>query len=662
MSTVKQTALVYRLSADNTKLKKDLARSKAQLNRFRNQSKGISNAIKSNFAGMFGVFAAGAVMRNIFNTIANFEKQIDKVAAISGAGETQVKKLKESAIDLGRASKFTATEIGQLQEELARLGFTSRQIIQSTDAIRKLATAADTELADAARTTAATINAFNLSAKEADEVANIMAESFSKSALDLEKFSVGMSNVGASANAAGYNVSQTTAMLGALNDAGVDSSKAGTDLRTIFIELAKSGMTLEQAYAEILGSQDKLSTAVSLFGKRAAGAALILAENQEKVKGLHGELSDANKELDTMVAIMEDNLIGDLDRLKSAWETYILSLEDGSGVGAGAIRTLLKATTDLLNGLSDWDKFTGGTDWDAWRKQQQLNKQAAIEFQRILDGVTFGDVALDTFEAADAVKELDKRLKAFSQHEAFEIIQEHAEEYRETLKAIIKDEEIRKQKLQQIYDANKKLLEQERARAIVDRPTLGGAGVDEATVGTFTISNEGFERSKQELIDKYGEINEFIKSQSMTLKQTMVETTSMAISGFAEGLATGGIEKALTNIALVFAEGISRIGDQLITYGVTMLAARKALNNPFTNPVVAIAAGVAAKLAAAKLKGAIQDQSQGIASGGSGGGSGRGFSNVTGQSIRVSGEFVIKGKDLVYVLGEQNRNFSRTQG
>ena len=53
-----------------------------------------------------------------------------------------------------------------------------------------------------------------------------MAESFSKSALTLEKFTVATANSGAIANAMGVTLEQNTARLGgALVDANIDASK-----------------------------------------------------------------------------------------------------------------------------------------------------------------------------------------------------------------------------------------------------------------------------------------------------------------------------------------------------------------------------------------------------------------------------------------------------
>ena len=57
-----------------------------------------------------------------------FDFQMQKVKAISGANELEFKRLKESAEELGRTTFFTATQVAELQTNLSKLGFTARDI------------------------------------------------------------------------------------------------------------------------------------------------------------------------------------------------------------------------------------------------------------------------------------------------------------------------------------------------------------------------------------------------------------------------------------------------------------------------------------------------------------------------------------------------------
>jgi len=145
-----------------------------------------------------------------------------------------------------------------------------------------------------------------------------------------------------------------------------------------------------------------------------------------------------------------------------------------------------------------------------------------------------------------------------------------------------------------------------------------------------------------------------------------------------ESLANGAnvIQEVGKSLLKSFGRFLGQFGEQLIAYGVATIAFGKAsigLSNPFTaipSGGLAIAAGVALT-AISGVIGALGKKGPGGAGGGGGGGAGGGSaaqgSTFTGgaqgglfaQNRDVSGEFVVRGNDLVYVLGQANNKINK---
>jgi hypothetical protein len=291
-------------------------------------------------------------------TFAEFEQSMAKVAAVSGATGDEFKRLETLAKDLGASTRFTAQQVAELELNYSKLGFVPSEIEKITGATLDLALATGEDLAESATVAGATLRGFGLTAAEMPRVVDVMAASFSSSALDLEKFSVAMPKVGAAAKSAGFTLEQTTGLLGALVDRGVEASTAGTSLRKIFIELSKSGKSLDQALGEINNSQDKLGTAVELFGDRAAVAAVQLAENKGAISALTGELDNAEGKAKDMAATMDDTLQGAMFRMKSALEGAAITIGEALAPLVTKLSNFIGKLANSFKGLSPSVKRT----------------------------------------------------------------------------------------------------------------------------------------------------------------------------------------------------------------------------------------------------------------------------------------------------------------
>jgi hypothetical protein len=349
------TKQINRNTKELKKFDKQIGRSQRNVGNYGSAFRRVFGAV--GVAG--GLFGFVRLLGNSIKIFRDFEKANKRLQAILGATADQMQRLSKQAKELGATTAFTASQVVALQTELAKLGFTAPQIEASTEGILSLAAATGFDLAESASLAGAAIRIFGLSAEETARVADVLAASTSKSALDMQKLATALPIVGTTAKQAGLNIEQTTALLGVLSDRGIDASTAATGLRNIFLELSKKGLTFAEAMAMINNSTDKSATAMDLFGKRSATAAVILAETGDATALLTEELNNAKGAAEEMAEVMLDNLAGDITKAKSAWEGFILSIEDGEGAISEAIRGVVQTFTSLFQSLTQTNTASG---------------------------------------------------------------------------------------------------------------------------------------------------------------------------------------------------------------------------------------------------------------------------------------------------------------
>lgn len=338
-------------------LEKELSVANGRAGRFQNVLGGLRSGVSKAAAGVqklasaFGVFlgaqAAVRLLRNMFNVVKNFDQATADLASILGTTTDQMSELTDQAKELGATTIFTAAQVSELQKEYAKLGFTQEQIQGVTEATLQLAAATNSDLGTSATVVGSTLRAFGLDVSETQRVVDVMAKSFSSSSLDMEKFTVAMRAVAPVAKNAGLSIEETTALIGTLTDAGIDASTAGTGLRNVFLELSKQGLTFEQAMSEINSATDKNAKSLELFGKRGAVIGTVLAESGVSADALTEKLENAGGAAEEMADKQLNTLGGAVKLLVSAWEGFILKLNDSSGAGA----TLTKIIRFLAENL-----------------------------------------------------------------------------------------------------------------------------------------------------------------------------------------------------------------------------------------------------------------------------------------------------------------------
>lgn len=290
-------------------------------------------------------------------TMREFEQANANLSTILGTTRDGMKALTDSALSLGRTTEYTARQVTELQTELAKLGFGQGSIISMQKSVLQFATAVGANLADAAAVAGSTLRAFNLRSADTEETLATLAVATNKSALSFDRIQTSIGTVFPVANAFGLTVKDTTALLGALANAGFDASSAATATRNIILKLADSNGKLAKAmggpaktFDEIIDGLIKLrkagtdlNDALELTDRRSVAAFSAFISGAESARELRQSLEDVNGELDRISEERLNTVEGSTKLLKSAWEGLTLAFQNSNGA--------IKDTIDWLTRL-----------------------------------------------------------------------------------------------------------------------------------------------------------------------------------------------------------------------------------------------------------------------------------------------------------------------
>lgn len=343
-----------------------------------------AQAVITGFQKLIGLFKSGV------QSIVDFEAANSKLAAILGTTSKNIKDLITDAKRLGAETKYTAAQATALQIELAKLGFSRNEILQSTEYILKFAQATGAELPEAAALAGAALRMFNADTSETERYVSAMAVATTKSALSFSYLQTAMPIVGPVAKAFNFQIEDTLALLGKLADAGFDASMSATATRNILLNLADGSGKLAQALGkpvktlpELVDGLKKLkeqgidlNSTLELTDKRSVAAFNAFLTSADKIIPLREQISGVEKELGDMADTMGDNVQGAIYGLSSAWEAFMLSFSASTGPAKDVINFLARGIRNIANDLKSLEDKEKDAIQTAIKNQEELYKQS----------------------------------------------------------------------------------------------------------------------------------------------------------------------------------------------------------------------------------------------------------------------------------------------
>ncbi|MDM5239103.1 phage tail tape measure protein [Bacillus cereus] len=344
---------------------------------------GLDGASGALFAtGAAATIAGGAIVAGLGSSVkvaADFESQMSKVGAISGATGGQLSSLTETAKELGASTTKSASEVAVGMQNLAASGFEVNDIIGAMPGIIAASEAAQEDMAMTSETVAAALNAFGMEAKESSHIADVLAQSANQSAAGILDMQYSFKYAAPVAKMLGISLEELAAATGIMSDSGIKGEQAGTSLRAALLRLsdppksartalADLGITIQDSSGKMLpfhdiigqvgkategmGNAQKAAALSSIFGTEAVSGMLAVVEaGPDKLQKLTQGLKDSGGAAADTAKKMQDNLNGSLNQLSGSFETLQISMGNALIPVIRVIADGLGMLTDAFNAL-----------------------------------------------------------------------------------------------------------------------------------------------------------------------------------------------------------------------------------------------------------------------------------------------------------------------
>ena len=319
-------------------------------------------------------------------TAADFDQEMSKVAAISGATGSDFDSLREKAREMGAKTKFSASEAASAMEYMAMAGWKTGDMLDGIEGIMNLAAASGEDLATTSDIVTDALTAFGLSAADSGHFADILAAASSNANTNVSMMGETFKYCAPIAGALGFSAEDTAEAIGLMANSGIKASQAGTSLRSIMNNLAGEvtfagkiigGVTIATSNADGsmrslndiladcrvafsgLTESEKAANAESLVGKNAMSGFLALMNAGEgDIDKLRGAIENCDGSAESMAETMQDNLNGQLTILKSQLEELAISFGDLLMPTIRKIVSAVQAFVDKLNSMDDSTRET----------------------------------------------------------------------------------------------------------------------------------------------------------------------------------------------------------------------------------------------------------------------------------------------------------------
>ena len=377
---------IVRLLLNISDFDKNIKKAKGEIGTFEKGITAMAGKIGSALSGFAAFAGISVAIGDAVKASMEFEKSLSSLRSLTGVTAQELTFFKDEAIRLGSSTTQTASQvvdafklIGSQMPELLK----NKEALSSvTESAIVLAEAAEIDVPDAAKALTGALNQMGASSSQASEYINILAAASQQGSADIPYLNRAIENAGGAASSVGIQFNELVAAIEAIAPKITDAGSAGTNLRNIFLTLESSTeMNLRPSVVGLSNALENLSAKqldatelTKMFGKESVTAALALVSEKDKFMELASGITDTNTALEQQ-RINNDNLAGSVAALQSAWEGFILTMNDSSGT----LRTVVDYLTKIVEGARAAFSSLQALDEESYKSGQKAFRTEKVQ-------------------------------------------------------------------------------------------------------------------------------------------------------------------------------------------------------------------------------------------------------------------------------------------
>ena len=271
---------------------------------------GKSMAKASAAAVVFAAAITGVFIKKSVSTFIEFEVAMTRMGATLGETNFETGELNESMDklettirDIAKVSQATASEVARAGNVLALAGLQIDQLGTNTKgAIKSLvdfSVVAGVDVESAAGIVISSVKGMGIAIEDMDRVMDVFVTTMTSSFTDLTSLGMAMKFLAPTANAAGLEIEEAAAAVGALGDSGLQATIAGTGLRMSINKLLSPTDDARRV-------MDRLGLSFLVLTPAGERADIALRAVSRTIEGTKNELERATFALDILNSKLED--------------------------------------------------------------------------------------------------------------------------------------------------------------------------------------------------------------------------------------------------------------------------------------------------------------------------------------------------------------------